>query len=33
MEFSPEYVVDAPSVDLFKHRLDKQCSNEEILYD
>ena len=28
-----EYVVNAPSVDSFKNRLDKQWSNEEILYD
>ena len=29
----PEYVVNAPSVDSFKNRLDKQWSNEEIVYD
>ena len=31
----PEYVVNAPSVDSFKNRLDKQWSNEDIvgLYD
>ena len=28
--FLPEYVVNAPSVDSFKNRLDKQWSNEEI---
>ena len=33
MEFSPQYVVNAPSVDSFKNRLDKQWSNEEIVYD
>ena len=27
------YVVNAPSVDSFKNRLDKQWSNEEIVYD
>ena len=27
------HVVNAPSVDSFKNRLDKQWSNEEILYD
>ena len=31
--FLPEYVVNAPSVDSFKNRLDKQWSNEEIVYD
>ena len=31
--FLPEHVVNAPSVDSFKNRLDKQWSNEEILYD
>ena len=31
--FIPEYVVNAPSVDSFKNRLDKQWSNEEIVYD
>ena len=31
--FLPEHVVNAPSVDSFKSRLDKQWSNEEILYD
>ena len=33
MEFSPEHVVNAPSVDSFKNRIDKQWSNEEIVYD
>ena len=28
----PEYAVNAPSVDSFKNRLDKQWSNEEIVY-
>ena len=28
-----EYVVNAPSVDSFKNRLDKQWSNEELVYD
>ena len=32
-DFLPEHVVNAPSVDSFKNRLDKQWSNEEILYD
>ena len=27
--FLPEHVVNAPSVDSFKNRLDKQWSNEE----
>ena len=31
--FLPEYVVNTPSVDSFKNRLDKQWSNEEIVYD
>ena len=31
--FLPEHGVNAPSVDSFKNRLDKQWSNEEILYD
>ena len=31
--FLPEYVVNAPIVDSFKNRLDKQRSNEEIVYD
>ena len=31
--FLPEYVVNAPIVDSFKNRLDKQWSNEEIVYD
>ena len=31
--FLPEYVVNAPSGDSFKNRLDKQRSNEEIVYD
>ena len=31
--FLPEHVVNAPSVDSFKNRLDKQWSNEEIVYD
>ena len=31
--FLPEYDVNAPSVDVFKNRLDKQWSNEEIVYD
>ena len=31
--FIPEYVVNAPSVDSFKNRLDKQWSNEENVYD
>ena len=31
--FLPEYVVNAPSVDSFKNRLDKQWSNEEMVYD
>ena len=31
--FLPEYVMNAPSVDSFKNRLDKQWSNEEIVYD
>ena len=30
--FLPEHVVNAPSVDSFKNRLDKQWSNEDILY-
>ena len=30
--FLPEHVVNAPSVDSFKNRLDKQWSNEEIVY-
>ena len=29
--FLPEHVVNAPSVDSFKNRLDKQWSNEEIV--
>ena len=29
----PEHVVNAPSGDSFKNRLDKQWSNEDILYD
>ena len=33
MEFRPEYVVNAPSVDSFNNRLDKQWSNKEIVYD
>ena len=32
-DFLPECVVDAPSVDSFRNRLDKQCSNEEIVND
>ena len=31
--FLPEHVVNAPSVDSFNNRLDKQWSNGEILYD
>ena len=31
--FLPEYVVNAPGVDSFKNRLDKQWSNEDILYE
>ena len=31
--FLPEHVVNAPSVDSFKNRLDNQWSNEEIVYD
>ena len=31
--FLREHVVNAPSVDSFKNRLDKQWSNEDILYD
>ena len=31
--FLPEHVVNAPSVDSFKNRLDKQWSIEDILYD
>ena len=31
--FLPEHVVNAPSVDSFKNRLDKQWSNAEIVYD
>ena len=31
--FLPEHVVNAPSVDSFKNRLDKQWSDEDILYD
>ena len=30
--FLPEHVVNAPSEDSFKNRLDKQWSNEEIVY-
>ena len=30
--FLPEHVVNAPSVDSFKNRLDKQWRNEEIVY-
>ena len=31
--FLPEHVVNAPSVDSFKNRLEKQWINEEIVYD
>ena len=31
--FIPEYVANAPSVDSFKNRLEKQWSNDEIVYD
>ena len=31
LEFSPECVVNAPSVDSFKSGLDKQWSNEDIV--
>ena len=31
--FLPEHVVNAPSVDSFKNRLDKRWSNEEIVHD
>ncbi len=31
--FLSEYVENAPSVDSFKNRLDKQWSNEDILYE
>ena len=31
--FLPEHDVNAPSVDSFKNRLDKQWSHEEIVYD
>ena len=30
--FLPEHVVNAPSVESFKNRLDKQWSNEEMVY-